>query len=150
MTRGMLVPWMTRTLRCPAAVIGMLMSLGAVAADDLDVTMRMVTDDAELTNSVIREIELPMMAPSEMPKAKSEVGAGFDTANDARNGGRELGQSMADGARRTKGRSDMMQEKPELPVKPEGSARPERPEPPDSVRDRAQQIKDKAPPGLER
>lgn len=145
----MLRSWITQTLRYSLALMGMLVSLSVVAADDLDVTMRMVLDDAELTNSVVREIELPMVTPSELPKgkAKAEAGAGFDPANDARTSGRELGQSVAEDARRANGRSDLRRKKPELPGKPE---RPERPEPSSSVRDRVQQIKDKTPPGLER
>lgn len=40
-------------------MVGLLMPVTALANEDLDVTMRMVTDDAELTDSVVREIELP-------------------------------------------------------------------------------------------
>lgn len=40
-------------------MLGLWVPATTLANDDLDVTMRMVTDDAELTDSVVREIELP-------------------------------------------------------------------------------------------
>ena len=138
-------------LRCGVVVMGMSLSWAVSAADDLDVTMRMVVDDAELTNSVVREIELPMARPSELPQGQTESAVGVEAAKDARNSRREFGTSAA-----TEARSDMVREKPELPAKPERPAtpetpvRPERPERPDSVRDKVQNIKDKTPPGLNR
>lgn len=48
----------------------------AHASDDLDVTMRMVTDDAELTESVVREIELPQPVITdrfEMPGLRDSI-----------------------------------------------------------------------------
>ena len=104
-------------------LVGMLV-LGAplplLADDDLGVTMRMVTDDEKLTESVVREIELrePVgLKPSGNP------------GGEAHDKGREFGQSAAERARELRelkgefGRTD----KPDLPeVKP----RPERPEKP--------------------
>lgn len=123
-------------VRALAVVAGFSISLGAAAADDLDVTMRMVLDDAELTDSVVREIELPLATPSELQRNKAA--SGLDTAEDARDSGREFGQSVAEDARSAKGSVDEMREKPE------------RPEMPSDAKDRVQNVRDKTPPGLDR
>jgi len=110
-----------------ARLVGLLM-LGfwvpatTLANDDLDVTMRMVTDDAELTDSVVREIELPRAI--EKPENPGESGSrGLDTASEARERGREFGESMSEKARQSR---ELIKGKPELPE------RPERPELPDA------------------
>ena len=110
-----------------AGLVGLLM-LGVwvpattLANDDLDVTMRMVTDDAELTDSVVREIELPRAI--EKPENPGESGSrGLDTASEARERGREFGESMSEKARQSR---ELIKGKPELPE------RPERPELPDA------------------
>ena len=93
-----------------------------VANDDLDVTMRMVTDDAELTDSVVREIELPRAIGK--PGNPGESGSrGLDAASEARERGREFGESMSEKARQSR---ELIKGKPELPE------RPERPELPDA------------------
>ncbi|TYC61088.1 hypothetical protein FMN52_04345 [Marinobacter sp. BW6] len=93
-----------------------------LANEDLDVTMRMVTDDAELTDSVVREIELPRA--TERPENPGKSGSrGVDAASEARERGREFGESMSDKARQSR---ELIKGKPELPE------RPERPELPDA------------------
>ncbi|MBW7472357.1 hypothetical protein QQF73_14830 [Marinobacter sp. M216] len=124
------------------------MSLGAAAAEDLDVTMRMVLDDAELTESVVREIELPMATPSELQRGKSVSNP--DSSQDGLNSSREVGQSVADDARGARGSVDAVREKPELPEKINAPQKPERPEVSSDAKDRAQDIRGKTPPGLDR
>lgn len=110
-----------------ARVIGLLMTalvapMTTLANDDLDVTMRMVTNDAELTDSVVREIQLPRAV--ERPGNPGESGSSeLDAARDARERGREFGESMSEKARQSR---ELIKGKPELPE------RPERPELPDA------------------
>ena len=110
-----------------ARLVGLLM-LGfwvpatTLANDDVDVTMRMVTDNAELTDSVVREIELPRTIGK--PENPGESGSrGLDAASEARERGREFGESMSEKARQSR---ELIKGKPELPE------RPERPELPDA------------------
>lgn len=103
-------------------VLGFCLPATTLADDDLDVTMRMVTDDAELTDSVVREIELPRAI--ERPENPGKSGSrGLDAASEARERGREFGESMSEKARQSR---ELIQGKPELPE------RPERPELPDA------------------
>jgi hypothetical protein len=70
----------------------------ALASEDLDVTMRMVTDDEALTDSVVREIRLNRPIGLE----KRPEGAGNNVASEAREArekGREFGQAAAERAR---------------------------------------------------
>ena len=111
-----------------AALTGLLLiGLGApattLANDDLDVTMRMVTDDAELTDSVVREIELPRAI--ERPENPGESGSrGLDAASEARERGREFGESMSEKARQSR---ELIEGKPELPERPERPGLPDAP-----------------------
>ena len=106
-------------------VIGFGAPATTLANDDLDVTMRMVTDDAELTDSVVREIELPRAI--ERPDSPGKSGSpGLDAASEARERGREFGESMSEKARQSR---ELIKGRPELPERPE---RPERPELPDA------------------
>ncbi|ODM29163.1 hypothetical protein A6779_14390 [Marinobacter adhaerens] len=103
-------------------MVGLLIPVTALANEDLDVTMRMVTDDAELTDSVVREIELPRAIES--PENPGNAGSrGLDAASEARERGREFGESMSEKARQSR---ELIEGKPELPE------RPERPELPDA------------------
>ncbi|PPI82538.1 hypothetical protein KEHDKFFH_18760 [Marinobacter maroccanus] len=103
-------------------VVGFWVPATTLANDDLDVTMRMVTDDAELTDSVVREIELPRAI--EKPDNPGKSGSpGRDAASEARERGREFGESMSEKARQSR---ELIKGKPELPE------RPERPELPDA------------------
>lgn len=109
-------PVMAAWVLCAASV-----SSPVLASDDLDVTMRMVTDDAELTDSVVREIELPR-APKRPEQALEPRGPGRDAARDARERGREFGQSVSERAR----------DKADLPQRPpQAVERPQRPDLPD-------------------
>jgi len=94
--------------------IGLFVS-EAHAQEDLDVTMRMVLDEQALTESVVREIELPEPASVERPdQARESRGApGMDMARDVREQGREFGQEMAEKAR------ESSREKPDRPELPE-------------------------------
>jgi hypothetical protein len=99
--------------------------LSVMAQDDLGVTMRMVTDDEKLTESVVREIELrdPVgLGPSENPARE---------AREARDRGRESVQSASERVREMReirGRGNEIA--PDIPEVP----RPERPELPDQSR----------------
>lgn len=86
------------------------------AEEDLDVTMRMVMDDEDLTNAVVREIELPSLPESEpsadrerpdSPAARRE-GSGqperrgkpdIETALDTLERGQEIGEIISERAR---------------------------------------------------
>jgi hypothetical protein len=89
------------------------------ANDDLDVTMRMVTDDESLTDSVVREIRLtvPIGLDRNREAATNEI------AREAREQGREFGQETADRARDA-GRLRNEKEKGRKPGSP-GQDRPE-------------------------
>lgn len=107
-------------------MVGFWLPATTLGNDDLDVTMRMVTDDAELTDSVVRQIELPrtVARPVESPDNPGESGSrGRDAASEARERGREFGESMSEKARQSR---ELIKGKPELPE------RPERPEVPDA------------------
>jgi len=72
-------------------------------ANDLDVTMRMVEDSEDLTNSVTREIRLPEL-PVLQGKASDQGQArpdapGREVSKDARERGRDFGQSVSERAR---------------------------------------------------
>lgn len=103
-------------------VFGVSLPATTLANDDLDVTMRMVTDDAELTDSVVREIELPRAI--ERPDNPGKSGSpGLDAASKARERGREFGEAMSEKARQSR---ELIKGRPELP------GRPDRPELPDA------------------
>lgn len=106
------------------------MPLKAVGDDDLDVTMRMVGDNDELTESVVREIELP--EPVALERRKSGAGKPAELPLEAREKGREAARAATERAREVReqneprGRPELpgATERPGRPVKPE---RPERP-----------------------
>lgn len=130
--------------------MGLLAAFSTSAADDLDVTMRMVLDDNELTEQVVREIELPV--PDSVPRNDRDGLRGNARSEDARQSGRDFGQSVAEDARDARESLDQVKERPEkpqmpeIPVKPELPATPEKPELPDVVGD----IQENGPPGLNR
>jgi hypothetical protein len=76
-----------------------LLSLGfsapALAQDD-EVTIDVVTDQDSLPDEVTSEIELPTQASE---AAQGNAGPGLDTANEAREKGREFGMERAAEAR---------------------------------------------------
>lgn len=104
--------------------LGLLLLAPAMALgdDDLDVTMRMVTDDAALTESVVREIEL--REPVALEQRRSRSG---EQAREARNSGQETARSAAERAREARQRNERF----EIPGRPDAPGRPERPEQPE-------------------
>ncbi|MEE3170128.1 MAG: hypothetical protein VX324_08375 [Pseudomonadota bacterium] len=99
-----------------------------LASDDLDVTMRMVTDDAELSESVVRELELPRLDSSPAVGGNADADSrGLDTAEQARERGRAFGQEMSERARESR---DLTQGVPGRPEAPDRPQRPELPETP--------------------
>ncbi|MDL0432480.1 hypothetical protein QPM17_15150 [Marinobacter sp. TBZ242] len=109
--------------------LGLLMAAPsmAVAEDDLGVTMRMVTDDADLTESVVREIELREPVALERREGKVRKPAGNGSAREAREAGREAARAAAERAREVRERNEE-RGRPEKPERPDVSQRPERPE----------------------
>ncbi|HET8802881.1 MAG TPA: hypothetical protein VFN01_17055 [Marinobacter sp.] len=106
--------------RVPAAatlmLVASLVSTPLSAAEDLDVTMRMVVDDLELTDSVVREIRLPEQLAVDAPTGPTERKNPMENpASDARERGREFGQSMAERARESREERGNRPERPELP-----------------------------------
>lgn len=97
----------------------------AVAEDDLGVTMRMVTDDDDLTKSVVREIELREPVALERRDGKAEQPA--DNASEARDRGREAARTATERAKEVRERNEQ-RERPERPEPPGASRRPEKPE----------------------
>lgn len=75
-----------------------LLAPGSLLAqgDDLDVTMRMVADDAELTDRVIQELELPEPQSRALP---DDNGRRPGQADDLREQGRALGRQISEEAR---------------------------------------------------
>ncbi|MDI9246598.1 hypothetical protein [Marinobacter sp. CHS3-4] len=102
------------------AAAGLSIFSSGALADDLDVTMRMVTDDESLTESVVREIELsrPIML---------DARPGNATAKEARERGREFGQSVAE---RAKEAARIRKEGSFPDVTDDPDANPERPDNP--------------------
>ena len=126
-----------------AAMMGLLVTGQAYAGDDLDVTMRMVLDDQDLTKSVVREIQLPEPPAAERaaPEARDKAGAGLESAEDARDQGRAFGQEMADQARESANVNRDVPDKPDVPAaKPERPERPELPAAVDEIRDKLPEV----------
>lgn len=125
---------MRRVLHSVAAVscVGWLLLApsSVVADDDLGVTMRMVTDDAELTDSVVREIEL--RDPVALERRDSNAGEPADKAREARERGREKARAATERAREVRERNEQ-RGRPELPERPDPSNRPERPSTPNDL-----------------
>jgi len=69
----------------------------AMAQDDLDVTMRMVTDDDSASDNVAREIRLPGSASD---RAREAAAPGLERANEASEKGREAADAARERARR--------------------------------------------------
>ncbi|AZT82732.1 hypothetical protein EHN06_03755 [Marinobacter sp. NP-4(2019)] len=87
--------WLKPALMCLVALLAW--PVMAQARDDLDVTMRMVVDDEELTNSVVREIELPEPMIPETPGRPERPD--IETALEAMERGQEIGESASERAR---------------------------------------------------
>ena len=93
------------------------------ASDDLDVTMRMVTDDEDLTESVVREINL--REPVSLRGIDKSVHSA-DKARDARERGRDAANAASERAREVRN-DNGRKGRPELPDLPDVSNRPDRP-----------------------
>lgn len=91
-------------MRKTGMIVPLLLWLPVVAvADDkpLDVTIRVVTSPADLPEAVTKTIELP---PTASDVARERAARGLDTANQAREQGREFGRSVAEEAKARRGR----------------------------------------------
>ena len=102
------------------------------ASDDLDVTMRMVTDDEDLTESVVREINLREPVSLGRPSKDRGVDKSVNSADkardarDARERGREAANAASERAREVRN-DNGRKGRPELPDLPDVSNRPDRP-----------------------
>jgi hypothetical protein len=114
------------TLLFGALTLVAIIPTTVLASEDLDVTMRMVTDDAELSESVVRELELPRLDSSPAVGGNADS-RGLDTAEQARERGRAFGQEMSERARESR---DLRQGVPGRPEAPDRPQRPELPETP--------------------
>lgn len=120
--------------RCHVALILMVSGLVLLpgvsyAEPDLDVTMRMVTDDEALSDSVVQQIQLPDPAVESSPhssnpeSATNESQTRAGTGHERRGGemddrGRHLGDSLGNRARELRPDIDKTQpHKPDLPGK---------------------------------
>ncbi|WP_342631758.1 hypothetical protein [Marinobacter alkaliphilus] len=81
----------------------LVVSAPLALADDLDVTMRMVDDSEDLTGAVTREIRLPELPGLRRHERGNTLSPGRATAEDARERGREFGQSVSERAREVRG-----------------------------------------------
>ena len=96
-----------------AGLILALMSAPAFGRDDLDVTMRLVGENEDVTESVAREIRLPELPALE--RRSSGLGRGDgeppgqQIREQAREKGRDFGQSMSERAR------EVRENRPERP-----------------------------------
>ncbi|KMQ73463.1 hypothetical protein [Marinobacter subterrani] len=133
---------LSRSILSAGSLVFLLLApMITLASDDLDVTMRMVTDDVELTDSVVREIELPRVV--ERPETAAEPGSkgleasrGGRDAREVRERGREFGEAVSESARQTRDlmERDLLEEgRPDRPDRREGLERPQRPELPDAA-----------------
>ena len=75
----------------------LLFPVSAMGEDDLDVTMRMVTDEESATDSVVREIRLPDSAAD---RARDAAAPGLERANEASGKGRAAADAARERARR--------------------------------------------------
>ncbi|WP_225315061.1 hypothetical protein [Marinobacter confluentis] len=116
-----------------ALAAGLLSSPATLASDDLDVTMRMVTDDEALTDSVVREIRLDQPIVLEEGPGASGSGKGSERANEtarqAREQGRAFGQAAAERAKeaarvREDARGNGSTNRPEVPGSGSGPLNP--------------------------
>lgn len=119
---------------CDVAMILMVSGLAlwpgvSFAEPDLDVTMRMVTDDDALSDSVVQQIQLPdpgkeafnggpSKGSASGPQAVQERGSHRQNS-DGGDRGRHAGESIADRVRKNRDVIDKPQpHKPQLPGKP--------------------------------
>ncbi|BEH13294.1 hypothetical protein [Marinobacter shengliensis] len=94
--------WRASSSRLMLAAV-LVVSAPLALADDLDVTMRMVDDSEDLTGAVTREIRLPELPGLRRHERGNTFAPGRATAEDARERGREFGQSVSERAREVRG-----------------------------------------------
>ncbi|WBU41865.1 MULTISPECIES: hypothetical protein [Marinobacter] len=94
--------WRASSSRLMLAAV-LVVSAPLALADDLDVTMRMVDDSEDLTGAVTREIRLPELPGLRRHERGNTLAPGRATAEDARERGREFGQSVSERAREVRG-----------------------------------------------
>ncbi|SFR83373.1 hypothetical protein SAMN05216203_3398 [Marinobacter daqiaonensis] len=93
-TYGQLRPYCLAFLA--AAVLLSPTSLLAQGRDDLDVTMRMVVDDEDLSDGLVQELQLPA---SPLARQNERGAKGRQDAEDMREQGRALGRRISEEAR---------------------------------------------------
>jgi hypothetical protein len=103
----------------------------------LEITMTLLPEKAKDATEITRKIELPAAAheksdgkkPAELPGAEHGKGPGLDTAAEARERGREFGQSVSEQARDNREnagrRDDHPGPPPDLPVTPRNGGPPD-------------------------
>ncbi|AMQ89794.1 MULTISPECIES: hypothetical protein [Marinobacter] len=113
-------------------LVAVLAGAGQLAmADDLDVTMRMVDDSEDLTGAVTREIRLPELPGLRRHERGNTLAPGRATAEDARERGRDFGQSVSERARENRrGKPDIGRDSLPETVRDLDELRPELPSPP--------------------
>lgn len=102
----------------------------AFASDDLDVTMRMVTDNDDLTESVVREINLrePLSLDGPPKGGAADKRANPEShAGGAREKGREAANAALERAREVRN-ENAGKGRPDSPGRPEVTNRPDRPQ----------------------
>lgn len=108
--------------------LALLLTPASLLAQDqngLDVTMRMVIDDEDLSDGLVQELQLP--DPSEAGRNDSGGGGGPEKAEDMRGEGRALGREISEEARsRREDRPGDRPGRPDGPFRDEaGNGRPE-------------------------
>jgi len=104
----------------------------------LEITMTLLPEKAKDATEITRKIELPVAAhdkgegkrPAELPGAEHGKGQGLDTAAEAREGGREFGQAVAEQARDNRENAGRRDDHPtgppaDLPVTPHNGGPPD-------------------------
>ncbi|AOY88946.1 hypothetical protein BKP64_12655 [Marinobacter salinus] len=123
-------------LQCGILITGLALSVTASGNDDLDVTMRMVLDDSDITGSVVRQIKLPEAASLESrPPADRQKVQGVGRSGESGPGNRDFGQSVAEDVRQSRETVDSMREKAKRPSE---------------LIEQVQELQKDGPPGLNR
>ena len=92
-------------------ILTLVGSASALADDDLDVTMRMVTGDEEPDDSIVRRIELPESASE---RAHEMAAPGLERAEEASERGREAAEAARERGRDARDRAQERRGVPEL------------------------------------
>lgn len=98
---------MRNLLTIGSTVLLLLVSAVANAEDDLDVTMRMVTDDSALENSFVQELQLPEPVSGLDASGFGDGNPGQELAADALEVGRNAGDALAEQSRESRDALDL-------------------------------------------